>query len=315
MNSKYKNFYKKRNRGDVMMLTTIFFLVVCFIILSGLSFTTLRDIRNMRSLVSGRVSYYVSEAGMEDAYYRLKNEILFASNNVPIDGNYAGVTFTNNSDGSISLTSLASTSGYYKRITSNITAATAISFPFGLQSGTGGFSMVQSASIIGDVFSNGIISGAGNYIYGNVTISGTSTYLYGIHATGTVYSHTIGSSTAAATTIDKDAYYQSIANTTVSGISHAGSADPVSAILPISDTQVQKWENDAVNGGIMLSSECDSYDSSSNTCTITSNKTMGPKKIPFNWRVVDCWKFGYANKTDNKNGQLARLIKRSYYCR
>src|SRR5689334_20904576 len=90
-----KSFYKNRQGGQVMMLTVVFFLIIGLIVISGISFTALRDINNMRSLLAGRVSYYVSEAGIEDSLYRLKKGIPVVSNTLTIDGNRSVVTITN----------------------------------------------------------------------------------------------------------------------------------------------------------------------------------------------------------------------------
>ncbi len=282
-----KQFYKKRQDGQVMMLTTVFFLIIGLVIISGISFTALKDTYNIRSLLSGKVSFYVAESGIEDTLYRLKNVMIVNSNSLMIDGNSSSVTLQNNANGTITVLSQASTSDFYKRIQANITTSgTNVAFHYGIQAGNGGFTLANSSSIIGNVFSTGVIYGTGNYIYGDVISAGQNGLIYGIHATGTAYSHTIGSSTANATAIDKNAYYKNItANTTVSGTKYPNSTDQGTTSLPISDDQIHTWENEALAGGIMSSSSCDTYSSSSNTCTISSDKTLGPKKIPFNLLV------------------------------
>lgn len=265
-----------------MILTVIFFLIIGLIVMSGVSFTALRDINNMRSLLAGRVSFYVSEAGMEDTMYRLRKGIAVLSNTVTIDGNYSSITLTND-NGVANIISQASTSDFYKRIQTGMVLGTGVSFHYAVQSGNGGFVLANSSSINGNVYADGPVIGSGNYIYGDIVSSGPNGLVYGIHATGTVYSHTIGSS--AATIIDKNAYYQTITNTTVTGTSYPNSSDLGTTTFPISDQQVQKWEDDALAGGIMSSSSCDSYNSNTNTCTISTDKTLGPKKIPFNLAI------------------------------
>ncbi len=184
-----KKFYNERNGGDVMILTTIFFLVIGFIILSGLSFTVFKDVRNMQYQVAGRVSYYVSEGGMEDAIYKLKNAITVSTSSTPIDSNFAYITLGNNGDGTNVLSSLSSTSDFYKQIRVNLTLATSISFHYGVQSGNGGFTLGNSSNIVGNVYTEGTISGSSlNSIGGDITTTGSGGQVYGIHATGTVYS-------------------------------------------------------------------------------------------------------------------------------
>jgi hypothetical protein len=91
-----------------------------------------------------------------------------------------------------------------------------------------------------------------------------------------VYAHTIGASSQA-TTIDGDAYYATTkTNTTVAGTSYPNSTDQPTADLPISDEQINLWENDATLGGTI--STCDA----SGNYTITTNTSLGPKKIACN---------------------------------
>ncbi len=274
-----------------MIITVVFFLVIGFIVISGASFMAAKDIHNMNDLFYGKTSYYVSEAGMEDALYRIKNALLFTGDTMPIDNNFAYVSLTDNGDGTYTVLSQASTSDFYKRVQANVTAATGISFHYGIQAGTGGFSLLNSANIIGNVYSEGTITGAGNYLYGDVISTGVGGSIYGIHATGTVYSHTIGGSQA--TIIDGDAYYSVATGTLTVGSStcasnshcHSGSADQSTTTLPITDQQIQKWESDAASGGTMSTSSCDTWDSRNNICTLSTTRTIGPKKIPFNLEI------------------------------
>jgi hypothetical protein len=55
-------------------------------------------------------------------------------------------------------------------------------------------------------------------------------------------------------TISKDAYYQSITNSTVAGVSNPGSADPPPKIFPISDSNISEWKTQARSGGIISNS-------------------------------------------------------------
>src|SRR6185369_8461415 len=120
-----------------------------------------------------------------------------------------------------------------------------ISFHYGIQAGMGGFSLNNSSSITGNVFAGGPVTGTGNnFVYGDVVSSGASGLVYGIHATSSVYAHTIGIA-GTATTIDKDAYYTTKTNTTVSGTLHPNSPDQPTVDLPITDTQIAEWESEA----------------------------------------------------------------------
>ncbi|HET9641339.1 MAG TPA: hypothetical protein VFP46_00610 [Candidatus Paceibacterota bacterium] len=149
-----------------------------------------------------------------------------------------------------------------------------VSFHYGVQAGEGGFSLQNSSSIIGNVYANGpVIGSSQNMIYGDVVSAGPSGLVYGIHATSSVFAHTIGKA-GEATIIDKNAYYAtSKVNTTVGGTSFPGSPDQSPAPLPITDAQVIDWENQAEAGGVI--STCNA----SGDYVITTSMTLGPKKI------------------------------------
>ena len=151
-----------------------------------------------------------------------------------------------------------------------------ISFHYGVQAGNGGFTLQNSSKIAGNVFSSGPVIGSNtNDIYGSVVSSGLDGLVYGIHATSSVYAHTIGAA-GQSTRIDGDAYYATMINTTVSGASHPNSPDQPTANLPITDDQISEWEAIAEAGGTIDS--CDR----NGDYTISSSVSLGPKKIACN---------------------------------
>ena len=126
--------------------------------------------------------------------------------------------------------------------------------------------MSNSSEVIGNVFSSGpIVGNNSNIVKGDVISAGLSGLADGIHATGTVYAHTIRDSD-----IDKDAHYQIISGTDVGGISYPGSPDQATSSLPISDAQIDAWKAEAAAGGTH-SSPC--------PYNISGAVSIGPKKI------------------------------------
>ncbi len=151
-----------------------------------------------------------------------------------------------------------------------------VSFHYGIQAGDGGFTLANSSSITGNVFSNGpVVGSGGNFIRGDVISAGASGLIYGVHATGTVYAHTVGSASPD-TIVDGDAYYVTKVNSIVAGTSHPNSPDQTSVPLPIADSQVSEWESQAEAGGTITS--CDA----SGNYVVSSTISLGPKKIACN---------------------------------
>ncbi len=66
---------------------------------------------------------------------------------------------------------------------------------------------------------------------------------------GSVIGGNVHANTINGITINKDAYYQTITNSTVNGASHPGSTDPPPVALPISDSNIAQWQADAEEYG------------------------------------------------------------------
>ena len=147
-----------------------------------------------------------------------------------------------------------------------------VSFHYGVQVGDGGIVMENSSFIQGNVFSNGAIVGQNsNLVKGDIISAGPSGSAAGVHATGTIYAHSISNSSA-----DKDAYYVNISSTTVGGALYPNSPDQATSSLSISDAQIDAWKAGAAEGGVH-SSPC--------PYNINSNITIGPVKINCNLEI------------------------------
>ncbi len=67
---------------------------------------------------------------------------------------------------------------------------------------------------------------------------------------GSVIGGNVHANTISGITINKDAYYQVISNSTVVGTSHPNSTDPASIAMPISEGNILKWQEDAEAYGV-----------------------------------------------------------------
>jgi Tfp pilus assembly protein PilX len=272
------------SRGYVLVLSIVFLCIFFTVATSYLSFVT-TSARNATYSTENTQALALAEAGVDKAVYQLNQ-----------DGSYSGESDTTISPGAFTVTIStidASTrqitaTGFVpdsvnprarKTIRTNVAINNSVvAFHYGVQAGAGGFSLYNSSSITGNVFSDGpIIGSSANHIYGDVVSSGEDGRVYGIHATSSVYAHTIGRDDKT-TIIDKDAYYVTKIDTTVHGTSHPDSPDQASVPLPISDDQINQWEAVAEAGGIATCSG-GSYAISS------GNITLGPVKIPCNLQI------------------------------
>ncbi len=90
---------------------------------------------------------------------------------------------------------------------------------------------------------------------------------------GTVYANSIIDST-----IGGDAYYQTISGSTVAGTEYPGSGDFPVINMPVSNSNIEDWKNEATSGGVITG---DCGDSGDTACQIESGNTLllGPKRI------------------------------------
>ncbi|HLM83780.1 MAG TPA: hypothetical protein VK254_01025 [Candidatus Bathyarchaeia archaeon] len=275
-----KNIYKNQ-QGQIIVIGLVFFAILLIFstaILVGVS----NYIRSERLNISKVQALHLAEAGIDKAAYELNQ-----------NSNYMGESNTALGNGTVTI-SVSSIDAERKRVTSEGAAVyggkttkstikailainnNVISFRYGIQAGNGGFTLANTSSITGNAFSTGPIIGSGsNYIHGDIISAGPSGWVYGVHATGNVFSHTIGKS-GTGTSVDKDAYYVTKTNTTVTGASHPNSPDQAPAPLPISDAQISQWETDAAAEGTI--STCDAE----GNYNIPDSMSLGPKKIACN---------------------------------
>lgn len=267
MKIKSQNYCK----GQAMITTTIFVLFVSLGIIFTSSSTVLKETRIARDLISSRKSYFLSEAGAEDVSYRLITGRHYSPTQVlSLDGFFATTTVVDVS-GDKEITATGTVTNLVRKIKTRLTTDSGVSFHYGVQAGEGGFDIQNSASISGNVYSNGPVTGANsNLIQGSVVSAGPAGSINSIHATSSAYAHTISNST-----IDGDAYYMHISNTTVGGTPHPNSPDQPLGALPISDEQINEWE--AAASIATTTSPC--------PYIINSDTTIGPRTFTCNVEI------------------------------
>jgi len=265
---------KKRNYegGSILFMTILFLLAFSLTTIYGVINPVLRDMKTVRGASMSRQSFFTSESGVEDFVYRLKNNITHDNVETIVLNNRIATSTLSTNGYLVNVTSVGDTDSVIRLTSVDLVLASGASFNYGVQAGDGGVSFENTASILGNVNSSGPITGSNsNIIYGTAISSGPSGLVDGIHATSSVYAHTIQNAD-----IDGDAYYQNISGSTVDGAMYPGSPDQESIGMPISDEQIEEWKAAALAGGV-VSSPC--------PYKITNATTIGPKKINCNLEI------------------------------
>jgi len=181
---------------------------------------------------------------------------------------------------------------------------TDVSFRYGVQVGSLGVNMSNNAKIIGNVYSDGTITGGnGSQITGDAYVSGIANKIYGVEVDGNSHAHTIQNTDA-----NGNAYYFSAAtliNSSVAGTKYPGSVDPALGGLPISQATIDQWETWAAAGSVY---------NGNYSITDGVNGTIGPIKINGNLTVTNgstltmtgpIWVTGNINFSNNATVKLA----------
>ena len=274
-------FYSNRHRsygrqaGQVVILSTVFFLIISIAIVLGLASPILKQAKLSSDLLRSRENLFWAEAGIEDVLYRLKNNMAVSSTEVLIlDENKVTTTITTGSEGKNVLAE-ADRDNYVRKMQTVVTSGTGIPFEYAVHSGLGGFDISGSSGVVGSVYSSGNISSSGTtYVTKSATVSGSTGQISGTSAgsfrigsgvTGDAWAHTVKNSTV----------YGGLYCQTESGnnkFCDTSKGDPPQEDFPISDADITQWKADALAGGI----------SSGNYSLNNIHASIGPKKITGN---------------------------------
>lgn len=264
------NHKLNHRRGAAIITAVLFFVIISITMAIGLSSPVVREAVTSRDFAKSKGAYYLSEAGSEDAVYRIKKaKPIGAQEIISLGGNIATTTITTVSTSQKDISSLGDISMNTRRVKSTLTTSSGESFSYGVQAGDGGVLLQNSSTITGSLFSAGPVIGTNNLITGTVIAGGTN----GLNGSITGIYNQGGSSMYAGT----------IANSTIAGSAYcntiSGSNKPCQTLsaqvaqpFPITAQDIANYETAAAAGG--------SVACSGGKYTISTDTTIGPKKIP-----------------------------------
>ncbi|HAS84514.1 MAG TPA: hypothetical protein DCS23_00350 [Candidatus Yonathbacteria bacterium] len=269
--------YVNRKKGAAIITAVIFFVVISVTMAVGLSSPVVREYVTARDFEKSKGAYYLSEAGMEDAVYRLrKAKPISAQEVIFLAGNTATTTITTDSSLKKTITSVGDIIRNTRHIKSTLTTTTGESFIYGVWAGAGGVKLQQSSTITGNLFSVGPVTGSNNVISGTV-ISGGSTGLNGsISGIQNASSSSMYAGTIANSTIAGNAYCNSISGSSTSTCNVL--TEQIAGEFPITAADIANWESVAETGG--------SVTCSAGKYKIDSDVNFGPKKVPCDLEIV-----------------------------
>ena len=296
MKHKINSLFAKK-RGAALITAVMFFVIISLVVVTGISTSVFRDYVTVREFEKSKGAYYLSEAGSEDAMYRIMNlDAIDAQEVISLDGNKATTTITTISAIKKTIGSIGDILFNTRRVKSTLTVVSGASFNYGVQAGDGGVYMSSTSSITGNLYSTGPVCGGGktgsnclngssatdNIVTGTVLVATTTSngVITNITNQGTasMYANKIYSSIIASTTVTCN---------TISGSNRGsctypwGTQEPVA--LPIQRPQIESWEAAATAGGVITQAECSSHLEGDGTYEyeyiINSSRSLGPVEI------------------------------------
>lgn len=289
---------RTHERGAAMLIFILFFLFAGSALSFLLARGTFSDASILNSLTRSTHAYLAAESVAEDVVYRtITGMTVNTVERFSLFGT-ATATATTTVDAANDEYIIDVAGDAYRsvrKVQVRLTLGAGSAFNYGLQSGTGGITMANSTSVVGNVYSNGPIQGQGNSrVRGDAVSAGPSGSIFNVHATGSARAHRIQNST-----IDGNLYVASVSDdiaNTVNGTRYHSEPDQPPVSLPIDNATVDEWKQAVIDHGTTVSAaSC-----ASGTYTIDFNTTIGYLRVPCN---LDIRKKG-ASTIVNVNGPV-----------
>ena len=132
-----KNLHKiKRNGGQALIISVIFFLFISLAIITGLVSPTVRHFKIANDLILSKQSFALSESGIEDVFFRLKNALdVDDTETITLNGNSATTIITDSGYNQKTITSLGDAVSRQRKTQTVLNTGEGIYFGYGVQVG------------------------------------------------------------------------------------------------------------------------------------------------------------------------------------
>jgi hypothetical protein len=166
---------KKSNRGFAAILVLVVLMCLILIVTFSLSAIIITKNKTSKNVILSAQSYYSAESGIEDGILRIiKGYNYTAINNFDLDDSNVNQNITQ-SGGITTIESLSSYFNNERKVKTELALTIDdISFYYGVQVGEGGLTMGNGSFIIGNLYSDGSVSGGGTIAGDLIVATGMS---------------------------------------------------------------------------------------------------------------------------------------------
>ena len=129
---------KKNYRGGyAMLVSVIFFTFLSLSIIAGLVSPSVREFKMSSDFIKSRQSFFLSESGVEDAYYRLKtSKMIGDSTLITLSGNTATTSIADSGYNEKTISSMGDVFLRQRKNEIKITTGMGVNFAYGIQAGS-----------------------------------------------------------------------------------------------------------------------------------------------------------------------------------
>jgi len=149
----------KYERGQVVIYAVLFFLFISTIVIIAIVQPAAAQVRFAADYVASEQSFSTAEVLNEDVLYRLNKGLNVPSSVTLALNNSTSTAVVTDNGSNKEITSQGNDSSLIRTIKTVLSKGAGVSFNYGLQAGNGGFIMSNGAQVIGNVYSNGNVSG------------------------------------------------------------------------------------------------------------------------------------------------------------
>jgi Tfp pilus assembly protein PilX len=264
---------KTNQQGYIVMFSVLFVLIISASIILAMTSVIFYRIKISSNMVNSAQAYYAAEAGVEDALLKLSNnpQLTQLTYDLNVGGSKTTVQIPLLIGGSRALNSLGTSNGVYRTVSVlyKLTNGTNVNFYYGVNVGAGGVNMENGSEVMGNVFSNGNITGSGT-IDNNAVVSGHGNSIAGVYVKGDAIAY----SCLSGASVENLTYVAGGQKTcTVRGTFKTQEEEISQEPMPIPDSQIADWKNVAAPN------------TTTGDVLIKDDGSIGPRKIVGNLTV------------------------------
>lgn len=266
-------FRFQENKGFAAFYVTILVLAVIFALAVSIAVLTYNEQKIIQNVVKSNQTYYAAESGIEDALLRLAKEKNWSSPyTLNVGSGSAEVEISNILGGSRMINSIGDISDRIRKIRVTYVISTQeISFHYGAQVGEGGMLMGNNSRVKGNIYSNGsVVSETGvGYIDDTVVVAINGNRIEGLNVGQDAKAHKCKDSTIGGTLTYVATTGGEVENCDAGELIKSQPNEIPVQDLPISQSQIDEWKQEAEAGGIIAGDHTVSG----------SSENLGPIKI------------------------------------